>query len=190
MKKGFPKADILSAVVFVAIAVWTYRVAGTFRVPSWATVGAGFFPRVLAVLLIFLSAVMVLQAVLAAKTADKKKDSEARRLSAAPETPADEFDSPQATQKPWYFAYVMFGVFVLYFLFLPFLGYFLTMAAGIVVLTLLMGLSEKIALKTLLRKGVPIAVGLTLLVYVVFQHLMYIRLPRGVVVPWLSRLFS
>ncbi len=193
MRRSFVNADFVIAVAFTVFAVWVYIVARGFPVPSWATVGAGFVPRILAVLLIILSASLVLQTVLAKKAVEKarKTDADADTLSEKLNVSLEEAERLQRSeQKPWFFTPVLFGVFVLYYLSLPYLGYFLTKILGTTVLIVLIGTSDKAALRGLVYKGFAIGVGLSVFVYILFQRFMYIRLPRGVVVRWLIGFFS
>ena len=188
MRKSFLTADVLSAAGFIAVAVWVYRVSGTFRVPSWATVGAGFVPRVLAVLLIILSAILVLQSVLITQRF-RRTESLTAKLGESLKRAVEETESAEARRKSPYFAPFLFALFVVYFLSLPYLGYFPTMVPGIVVLVVLIGVTENVDVRTLLYRGLLIAAGTAVVVHVVFQRVMYIRLPRGMLTRWLRSLF-
>ncbi|MFH1757833.1 MAG: tripartite tricarboxylate transporter TctB family protein [Pseudomonadota bacterium] len=154
--------NIIAALVIIGGSLFFYFLAGRFpEVTGFQQMGDAFWPRLILLVLMGLSAILLIQTLLSRsqKKSEKKLPAEPRSRLAMLQT--------------------MAGI-ILYVLAIPYLGFLLSTFCALMAFSYLMGNRK-------MKNTIFFSLGMTAAIYVVFGFLIYTSLPRGV---WIFKSLS
>jgi hypothetical protein len=158
-----PMSNIVSALVIIGISLFFYYLTTHFPiVKGYQQMGDAFWPQLVLLVLIGLSAILIFQFLLKGKKKGSIKKA----------SPEETLDRPALLKT--------MGVMLLYVLCIPYLGFLVSTFLALILFSYLMGDRKK-------SRMLYFSLGMTIATYLVFGLLIYTAMPRGV---WIFKSLS